>query len=262
MIDEVQVEGTFPDGTKLVTVHHPIALERRRPRRSPSTAASSPSPRSRASPRLQRPPIVARRALHRCPARSPSTRAGASRRSPSSTAATAPSRSAATTPSTRPTARSTSTARARRGMRLDIPAGTAVRFEPGESKTVAPRRDDLGGSSRREPPHPPRALRRHLRAHDGRPRPPRRHRPRRRVEHDLTTYGDECKFGGGKVLRDGMGQTAGVADDRRARPGDHQRAGRRLDRASTRPTSASRTAASPASARRATRRDGRRRRRA
>ena len=27
MIDEVQVEGTFPDGTKLVTVHHPIALE-------------------------------------------------------------------------------------------------------------------------------------------------------------------------------------------------------------------------------------------
>ena len=24
MIHEVQVEGTFPDGTKLVTVHHPI----------------------------------------------------------------------------------------------------------------------------------------------------------------------------------------------------------------------------------------------
>ncbi|MBM3836779.1 MAG: urease subunit gamma [Verrucomicrobia bacterium] len=27
MIHEVQVEGTFPDGTKLVTVHHPIASE-------------------------------------------------------------------------------------------------------------------------------------------------------------------------------------------------------------------------------------------
>ena len=27
MIAEVQVEGTFPDGTKLVTVHHPIARE-------------------------------------------------------------------------------------------------------------------------------------------------------------------------------------------------------------------------------------------
>src|SRR3954467_12844375 len=25
MVSEVQVEGTFPDGTKLVTVHHPIA---------------------------------------------------------------------------------------------------------------------------------------------------------------------------------------------------------------------------------------------
>jgi urease gamma subunit len=24
MISEIQVEGTFPDGTKLVTVHHPI----------------------------------------------------------------------------------------------------------------------------------------------------------------------------------------------------------------------------------------------
>src|SRR6201990_3211690 len=28
MIEEVQVEGTFPDGTKLVTVHHPIVAER------------------------------------------------------------------------------------------------------------------------------------------------------------------------------------------------------------------------------------------
>jgi urease subunit gamma len=24
MLDDVQVEATFPDGTKLVTVHHPI----------------------------------------------------------------------------------------------------------------------------------------------------------------------------------------------------------------------------------------------
>ena len=28
MLAEVQVEGTFPDGTKLVTVHRPVALER------------------------------------------------------------------------------------------------------------------------------------------------------------------------------------------------------------------------------------------
>ena len=31
------------------------------------------------------------------------------------------------------------------------------------------------------------------------------------VEKDYTVYGEECKFGGGKVLRDGMGQAAGIA---------------------------------------------------
>ena len=29
-----------------------------------------------------------------------------------------------------------------------------------------------------------------------------------RIEHDATVYGDEAKFGGGKVIRDGMGQSA------------------------------------------------------
>ena len=33
------------------------------------------------------------------------------------------------------------------------------------------------------------------------------------VERDAAVYGDECKFGGGKVLRDGMGQAAGVSED-------------------------------------------------
>jgi urease subunit alpha len=33
------------------------------------------------------------------------------------------------------------------------------------------------------------------------------------VEADATVYGDECKFGGGKVLRDGMGQGSGVPDE-------------------------------------------------
>src|SRR6266478_2963972 len=32
------------------------------------------------------------------------------------------------------------------------------------------------------------------------------------VEKDHTVYGDECKFGGGKVIREGMGQAAGVGD--------------------------------------------------
>ena len=33
------------------------------------------------------------------------------------------------------------------------------------------------------------------------------------VERDHTVYGDECKFGGGKVLRDGMGQATGASQD-------------------------------------------------
>lgn len=33
-----------------------------------------------------------------------------------------------------------------------------------------------------------------------------------KVEKDLTTYGDECKFGGGKTLREGMGQATGRSD--------------------------------------------------
>jgi urease subunit alpha len=30
------------------------------------------------------------------------------------------------------------------------------------------------------------------------------------IEQDYTIYGDECKFGGGKVIRDGMGQSSGI----------------------------------------------------
>ncbi|PLO44845.1 hypothetical protein CWN36_15735, partial [Klebsiella pneumoniae] len=33
------------------------------------------------------------------------------------------------------------------------------------------------------------------------------------VEDDLTTYGEEVKFGGGKVIRDGMGQGKMLAAD-------------------------------------------------
>lgn len=33
------------------------------------------------------------------------------------------------------------------------------------------------------------------------------------VERDFTVYGEECKFGGGKVLRDGMGQASGAGQD-------------------------------------------------
>src|SRR3954466_6795638 len=32
------------------------------------------------------------------------------------------------------------------------------------------------------------------------------------VERDFAVYGDECKFGGGKTIREGMGQAASVGD--------------------------------------------------
>jgi urease len=33
------------------------------------------------------------------------------------------------------------------------------------------------------------------------------------IEKDYTVYGDECKFGGGKVLREGMGQATSISSD-------------------------------------------------
>ena len=44
------------------------------------------------------------------------------------------------------------------------------------------------------------------------------------VERDLTIYGEEVKFGGGKVIRDGMGQSQMSQRPGRGGHGDHQRA--------------------------------------
>ena len=59
------------------------------------------------------------------------------------------------------------------------------------------------------------------------------------IERDLTGYGDELKFGGGKVIRDAMGQHPSITARRgRARHRDHQRDRHRRTAASTKPTSA------------------------
>jgi hypothetical protein len=47
------------------------------------------------------------------------------------------------------------------------------------------------------------------------------------VEKDFTTYGEEVKFGGGKVIRDGMGQSPGHQQAGRGRHRHHQCADRR-----------------------------------
>ena len=132
------------------------------------------------------------------------------------------------------------------GHRLDIPAGTAVRFEPGDRKTVrlvplAGSREVYGLRNLTDGPLESRAAEGGNNDDGGQPPSsvpppggreqaiPNRAIPRAHyaqlygpttgdrvrlgdtglfaeVEDDLTVYGDEVVFGGGKVLRDGMGQ--------------------------------------------------------
>ena len=136
MIDEVQVEGTFPDGTKLVTVHHPIAAEHGDAslafHGSFLTAATRESALGRPASILDQPPgsvLALEREIVLNEGRSTL-------------------HLAVTNQGDRPiqvgshyhfveTNRALSfDRRASYGRRLDIPAGTAVRFEPGETRTV------------------------------------------------------------------------------------------------------------------------------
>jgi len=133
------------------------------------------------------------------------------------------------------------------GKRLNIPAGTAVRFEPGDTKSVTlteisgskivtggnklatgiystDRTDSIVAaliqkgfghvpdpSARTLEVGQERAMSRE--AYAGMFGPTKGDRVRLgdtslwiEVEKDFTSYGDECKFGGGKTLREGMGQ--------------------------------------------------------
>lgn len=150
------------------------------------------------------------------------------------------------------------------GKRLDIPAGTAVRFEPGETKTVT--LVDFGGHRVTKTgnrlvfgpvdqcnieniqqalqsqgflhlPSPeisvesmscgpklgnpamakPYFMDRHCYADAYGPTTGDRIRLADsslvvEIEHDCTEYGDEIVFGGGKVIREGMGQCTGISD--------------------------------------------------
>ena len=134
MIDEVQVEGTFPDGTKLVTVHHPIVAERgdRALALYGSFLAASGAGEGSAPAALNG------------PAGDVTAAEGELTLNEGREAA----RVEVTNRGDRPiqvgshyhfveTNRALVFDRAAAyGMRLDIPAGTAVRFEPGETKTV------------------------------------------------------------------------------------------------------------------------------
>ena len=253
LIAEVQVEGTFPDGTKLVTVHDPIVARGRRPRaralRQLPAGARRSSASARRAERRSRPAALERsaerdRAQRRAPHASRSTSCNVGDR-PIQVGSHYPfadvnralefDRAAATRHAARHPRRHRRALRAGRGTRLG-----------------AARRDGALGCEPRCCPRAP--VRRHMYG------PTTGDRVRLgdtalviEVERDATTYGDECKFGGGKVLRDAHGPGGGRARRRRARLRDHQRARSSTGPASTRPTSASRTGASSASARPATR---------
>ena len=142
MIVEVQVEGTFPDGSKLVTVHHPIAAEHGNMELA-LYGSFLPVPKgwpdARTSHGGQTQSPVFRSAGEILPAdgdlilnegREPvqvkvtnrgdrPIQVGSHYHFAQTNRALDFDRSVAT------------------GRRLDIPAGTAVRFEPGETRTVA-----------------------------------------------------------------------------------------------------------------------------
>jgi urease subunit gamma/beta len=133
MIDDVQVEGTFPDGSKLVTVHHPIAGEHGNLALAlhgsflpvPEVAVFKPVPDEPVpgAIAIQEGDIElnAGRATLELPVTNLGDRpiqVGSHYHFIETNAALKFDRGAAY------------------GRRLDIPAGTAVRFEPGETKTV------------------------------------------------------------------------------------------------------------------------------
>ena len=133
MIVEIQIEGTFPDGTKLVTVHHPIAVEHGDLELALYGSFLPVPERTRVAPIES--DAVPGEVLHA---------AGDIMMNEGRNAI----QLAVTNKGDRPVQVGShyhfaQTNRALEfdrtvaaGRRLDIPAGTAVRFEPGETKTV------------------------------------------------------------------------------------------------------------------------------
>jgi len=134
LIHDVQVEGTFEDGVKLVTVHHPVALEQgdlKLALHGSFLPVPDASTFARAEPVESSPGQLT--------AAAGEIELNANRKSISleiTNRGDRPIQVGSHYPFAE-TNRLLSFDRAQAyGMRLDIPAGTAVRFEPGERKTV------------------------------------------------------------------------------------------------------------------------------
>jgi len=137
MIDEVQVEGTFPDGTKLVTVHHPIVAEQGD--RALAFYGSFLTPEGVRPGAVGRPPVDAEGAPGAVIARDGEIVLNSGRTTVALQVSNRGDRPIQVGSHYHFIETNRALAfdrRASYGMRLDIPAGTAVRFEPGETKTV------------------------------------------------------------------------------------------------------------------------------
>ncbi|KAK2556604.1 Urease [Acropora cervicornis] len=256
LISEVQVEGTFPDGTKLVTVHQPICQDNGDlnlalygsflpvpPLEKFASASANVVPLANSAPGS----LV--------PSTSGDITLNAGRKT---------KKLKVTSLCDRPIQVGSHyhfieankylqfDRAASYGMRLNIAAGTAVRFEPGDTKTVelvdiAGNRVVRGGNGLVDGPALPENLEKvmkkiadqgfsHKLQDDVVTSTSTATIPRAlytdifgptvgdkvylgdstlvvEVEKDFTVYGDELKFGGGKVLREGMGQAANVTKD-------------------------------------------------
>lgn len=254
MLDEVQVEGTFPDGTKLVTVHHPIA-------NLDGDLALALYGSFLPVPSLE---VFGTSVVE-------ATAPGAIITSDDAIVLNA-GRSARALQITNLTDRPIQVGshyhlietnqylemdrKLAYGHRLNIASGTAVRFEPGDTKTVSivpigGKQVITGGNNLATGPVAAdkvdaivaKAVAQgfHHKPLDLALLPPSTTKPEFgicmipksvyaqtygpttgdvvrlgdmqlyvSVERDYTVYGDECKFGGGKVLREGMGQATGV----------------------------------------------------
>jgi urease len=253
LVDEVQIEGTFPDGTKLLTIHDPIAAD-------DGDLALALAGSFLPVPRLDAFGGVGGGADGEADVPPPGAFAPADDSRIELNAGRALRELAVTNTGDRPiqvgshyhfleTNKALLFDREQAyGMRLNVPSGSSVRFEPGESKTVT--LAEIAGHKRvvsgnllidglataeRLPEVMARVAARGF-SHAKAPvvngsalfitranyaemfGPTLGDRVTlgdtglvARVERDWTVYGDECKFGGGKTLREGMGQQTGAS---------------------------------------------------
>ncbi|KAI9027860.1 urease [Hyaloraphidium curvatum] len=250
LLHEVQVEGTFPDGSKLVTVHDPISSDdgdielalygsflpvpdsSKFPLETPIKEEDVPGAVVAKAGKIVLNPGRKRVALKVKNNGDRPIQVGSHYHFVETNPQLSFARIAAL------------------GYRLDIPSGTAVRFEPGETKTVSlveiSGNKTIRGGNRlasgkigeasaeaakkliadkgfadeeaaalEEPK--PFEIERTVYADIYGPTTGDKVRLADtnlvlEVERDFTKYGDECKFGGGKTLREGMGQADGVPD--------------------------------------------------